>query len=132
MKERRLENLKEGRFISTRGEFLPRFQINGWLFDVPSQEKDQKCRCDSNEKQPAPGNRRRQQRKKQGIEQRGHSPADCPACLHGTQSLSSMLCAHRFTQQDCAGSPFTAESKAEECAGNEHLRIVLGEAGNDG
>ena len=42
-----------------------------------------------------------------------------------------MFGAHRFTKQDGAGSPFTAESKAEQCARNEHLRVVLREAGDE-
>ena len=36
-----------------------------------------------------------------------------------------MFCAHRFAEQNSAGCPLTAESKAEQCARYKHLRVVL-------
>src|SRR2546426_3337322 len=102
-----------------------RFKVYGRPLHVPANKKHKTRRRDANQKKRPPRRCGRQQREKDGVKKRCHSPSHCPAPLHHTQRFPPMFGADGFAQENSSRGPLTAETKPQKRASNEQLLVVL-------
>src|SRR5207249_11717138 len=72
-----------------------------------------------------PRGRDGQERQKDGVKKRCHSPSHRPAPLHHTQRFPPMFGADGFAQENGSRGPLTAETKPQKRASGEQLLVVL-------